>query len=89
MDEGGDIYVEEMAINHIGYFFMSQNKFPEAVKVLELNVDAHPESANAYDSYAEALMKSGDVEGAIKNYRKSLELNPDNSNAKQMLQSLE
>lgn len=89
MDEGGDIYVEEPAINHIGYRLMSMDKFAEAAEVLKLNVNAFPGSFNAYDSYAEALMKSGDVEGAILNYKKSLELNPDNSNAKQMLESLE
>jgi tetratricopeptide (TPR) repeat protein len=89
MEEGGDIYIDEMAINHIGYNFMGMNRFAEAVEVLRLNVDAHPGSFNAYDSYAEALMKSGDVEGAIRNYKRSLELNPDNSNARRMLESLE
>jgi tetratricopeptide (TPR) repeat protein len=89
MDEGGDIYVEEMAINHIGYSLMNMNRFQEAADVLKLNVDAHPESFNAYDSYAEALMKSGDIDGAIRNYKISLELNPDNDNAKRMLESLE
>lgn len=89
MDEGGDVYVEEMAINHIGYSYMGMGRFAEAVEVLKLNVDAHPQSANVYDSYAEALMKNGDIEGAIRNYKKSLELNPDNSNAREMLKSLE
>jgi tetratricopeptide (TPR) repeat protein len=88
MDEGGDIYIDEMGINHIGYRLMSMNRFPEAIEVLKLNVDAHPESSNAYDSYAEALMKSGDVEGAIRNYERSLELNPDNRNAREMLKVL-
>lgn len=34
-------------------------------------------------------MKTGDNENAIKNYRKSLELNSENDNAKQMLKELE
>jgi predicted negative regulator of RcsB-dependent stress response len=34
-------------------------------------------------------MKSGDNKNAIKNYQKSLELNPDNNNAKEMLKNLE
>jgi tetratricopeptide (TPR) repeat protein len=88
VDEGADIYIEEMAINHIGYSYMRMERYAEAVEVLKLNVDAHPESSNAYYSYAEALMKSGDVEGAIRNYKKSLELNPDNTNAREMLESL-
>jgi predicted TPR repeat methyltransferase len=33
-------------------------------------------------------MKNGETDLAIKNYKKSLELNPDNDNAKQMLRKL-
>jgi len=33
-------------------------------------------------------MKKGNSKGAIQNYQKSLELNPDNENAKKMLQQL-
>jgi hypothetical protein len=89
MDEGGDIYVEEMAINYLGYNYMRMEKYDEALAVLKLNVDAHPKSANVYDSYAEALMKSGDKKGAIKNYKKSLQLDPDNKNAWEKLQSMQ
>ena len=48
----------------------------------------NPQSANAYDSLGEAYMKAGDNEKAIKNYKKSLELNPENNNAKKMLEKL-
>jgi predicted negative regulator of RcsB-dependent stress response len=34
-------------------------------------------------------MKSGDTQSAIKNYQKSLEFNPENNNAKEMLKKLE
>ena len=64
-------------------------KFADAVEVFRLNVEVFPESFNVYDSYAEALMKSGDIENAILNYNKSLELNPENNNAREMLQTLE
>ena len=61
----------------------------DAVSVFKLNVEAHPGSANVYDSYAEALLKSGDQRQAILNYRKSLELNPENQNAREVLKELE
>ncbi len=48
-----------------------------------------PNSFNVYDSLGEAYMAKGDKENAIKNYKKSLELNPDNENAKDMLQQLQ
>jgi tetratricopeptide (TPR) repeat protein len=40
----------------------------------------YPTSCNAHDSYAEALMEDGQNEAAIVNYKKSLELNPNNTN---------
>jgi len=48
-----------------------------------------PNRDNPYDSYAEALMTLGKNKEAIKNYKKSLELNPNNNNAKEMLKKLE
>ena len=51
-------------------------------------MEAYPESFNVYDSLGEALLAAGDREGAEANYRKSLELNPDNTNAVEVLQSM-
>ena len=85
---GVDLYFDEWSINDLGYELMSQERFKDAVEVLTLNVDAYPESANAYDSLAEAYMKSGDKTKAVKFYKKSIALNPDNNNAKEMLKTL-
>jgi cytochrome c-type biogenesis protein CcmH/NrfG len=52
-------------------------------------VELHPDSFNVYDSLGEAYMNSGDIKNAVDNYKKSLELNPDNANAKEMLKKLE
>jgi predicted negative regulator of RcsB-dependent stress response len=41
-----------------------------------------------YDSLGEAYMKKGDKEKAIENYQKSLGLNPNNTNAREMLKKL-
>jgi tetratricopeptide (TPR) repeat protein len=43
-------------------------------------VDLFPDIWNAYGSYAEALLADGQKEEAIKMYRKSIALNPDNKN---------
>ena len=87
-EQGGDIYIEEAALNAVGYELMGQERCADAVLVLGLNVEVHPGSANAYDSYADALMKGGDAEGAVRNYRRSLELDPGNDNARNMLERL-
>ena len=47
-----------------------------------------PNSSNVYDSYGEACMLNGDDDEAIKNYKRSLELDPDNVNAIEMLKEL-
>jgi len=85
---GSDIYIEEAAINDIGYYLLGEERFDDAVEVLRLNIDFFPQSFNAYDSYAEALMRSGDIPSAIVNYGKSLELNPENQNARTVIDSL-
>ncbi len=41
-----------------------------------------------YDGFGEAYMDNGDKDLAIENYRKSLELDPGNSNAVTMLKRL-
>ena len=48
----------------------------------------YPESANAYDNSGEGYMMIGQTNKAIKSYERSLVLNPDNENAKEMLKVL-
>ena len=87
-NEGSNVYIEEASLNGIGYYLLGRERYDDAVEVLRLNVDMFPESSNAYDSYAEALMSRGDIQEALLNYNKSLELNPENDNARQMIERL-
>ena len=88
-DPNNELYFEESEFNALGYRLIGTGEMTAAIEIFKLNVELHPESANVYDSLAEAYMNSGDTKKAIKNYKKSLELNPDNSNAKDMLKKLE
>jgi serine-type D-Ala-D-Ala carboxypeptidase/endopeptidase len=72
-------------INSLGYTYIGEGKIAEALAMLKINVDEFPKSFNAYDSYAEALMKDDQKDAAIANYKKSLELNPNNTNAVDIL----
>jgi tetratricopeptide (TPR) repeat protein len=56
--------------------------------VFKMNVEDYPNSPNAYDSLGEAYMINGNKELSIKNYQRSLELNPNNTNALEMLRKL-
>jgi CubicO group peptidase (beta-lactamase class C family) len=79
----------EGELNSLGYQLLSQGKAKDAIEVFKLNVEAYPKSANTYDSLAEAYMKNSEKEFAIKYYRMSLEMNPNNPNAVEMLKKLE
>lgn len=78
-------YLDEDAINTLGYAYLNQEKVDAAMAVFSINVMEFPNSSNVYDSYGEALMIKGQKAEAIVNYQKSLELNPANSNAVDML----
>jgi CubicO group peptidase (beta-lactamase class C family) len=78
----------EPQLNWLGYDLLGAGKVKEALEIFKLNVEAYPQSANAYDSLAEAYMRNGDKESAVKNYEKSLELNPQNKNGADMLKKL-
>jgi len=80
--------VVELEINALGYFYLGKDKIREAIEVFKINVEEFPESFNVYDSMAEAYMKNGDNELAIKYYKKSLEINPQNTNGIEMLKRL-
>jgi len=81
--------VSENDMNNLGYLLLQQGKVKEAIEVFKLNVEAFPESFNVYDSLGEAYMTAGDNENAIINYKKSIELNPNNDGGKKMLEKLE
>lgn len=83
----GDI--SEDAINNIGYQLLSVNKTAGAICIFQLNTELHPNSWNVYDSLGEAYMKNGEKELSLQNYKKSLELNPKNSNATEMLKKFQ
>jgi tetratricopeptide (TPR) repeat protein len=78
----------EDELNILGYRLLGTKKPKEAIAVFQLNVEAYPQSGNVYDSLGEAYMDNGDKEPAIANYRKSLQLNPANKNAEEMLKKL-
>ncbi|MGI8897032.1 MAG: serine hydrolase [Pyrinomonadaceae bacterium] len=79
----------EPELNRLGYQLLEAKKLKEAVEIFKLNVEAYPKGFNTYDSLGEAYMISGNTELAILNYKKSLELNPQNTGATEMLKRLE
>ena len=79
---------DEGQLNGLGYRLIRANNFKDAIRILQLNVEAYPQSWNVYDSLGEAYMDDGNKALAIANYKKSLQLNPKNGGAVSMLQKL-
>ncbi|MEL7232116.1 MAG: serine hydrolase [Pseudomonadota bacterium] len=89
-DEGSkyDLSETEALFNTIGYTFLEDEKLNDAVDVLRFNAVNFPNSPNAHDSLGEALLTLGDIEGALTQYERVLELDPGNVNATKMLEGI-
>lgn len=80
--------VSESQMNSLGYNLLRMQRSADAIEVFKQNVADFPQSANAYDSLGEAYAAQGDKEQAIKNYERSLELNPANTGGAEALKKL-
>mgnify|MGYP001791288808 CR=1 FL=1 len=72
-------------LNQFGYQLFANNKPKGALKVFKLLVSEFPNNSNAHDSLGEAYFRNKDYKNALISYEKSLELNPNNENAKQYI----
>lgn len=75
-------------MNLLGYDLLHNGYVAESLEAFRINVLLHPEDANVYDSYAEALLVSGDDAGAIRMYERSLQLDPANERGARALEKL-
>jgi len=76
----------EGPVNLLGYELVNEKRLEDAIAVLELNVAAHPDSANTYDSLGDAYLEAGRREDAVAMARKTLEKLPGDPNATEALQ---
>jgi len=84
-----DIKIDNDALNSWGYALMNQDHLPEAIEIFKLNIELHPDSSHIHVSLGEAYEKSGQKDLAIINYKKALEINPDNKDAAERLKALQ
>jgi len=93
--------LDENEMNDIGYDLMGgpnnpnpfrfpeSHKYPEALEILRLNAELFPNSWNTHDSYGEILLLVGRKKDAIREYKKSIELNPNNTGGRKILDELQ
>ncbi|MEW6195366.1 MAG: serine hydrolase [Bacteroidota bacterium] len=87
-DDNKNFSLSENDMNNLGYELLNKNMIDEALSVFRMNVVQFPKSSNVYDSYGEAWFKKGVKDSAIVHYKKSLELNPRNTNAVKYLKEM-
>jgi len=76
---GYTILPPELLMNQMGYQLMGAGKMDEAIAVFKSNVERYPNSANVYDSLAEAYEKGGKIDLARPNYEKAVRLGTQNN----------
>jgi tetratricopeptide (TPR) repeat protein len=83
-----EIIIREKVLNRIGFEPVYLGRPQDAVKILQLNVHAYPQSSDAYENLAEAYEAEGDKPHALENYKTALALNPDNKDASDGMKKL-
>ena len=81
----GTLDFGERSLNAFGYELLGEEKVADAVAIFRLNAERFPESGNVWDSLGEGLLAAGQREESIEAYEKSLELDPENDNAREKL----
>ena len=76
-------------LDTVAHMLLKENKVNEAIRIFQENAVSFPDDSNVYDSLAEAYSVQGDRVNAIKYYKKSLEIDPYNANALEVLRHLE
>ena len=80
--------IVESMINSMGYDLLENGEIDAAIRVFDLNAQTFPLSANTWDSLAEAAMTKGAYGSAIRYYQVALKLDPESSNAAQMIERM-
>lgn len=85
-----DIYNfdNQNGLNSLGYDLLGLKKVNESIAIFKLAVSEFPDDANLYDSLAEAYYTNKQYDLAELNYKKSLEMNPENTNAEMMIKKI-
>lgn len=79
----------ETSLNQLTESLLANKKNGDALAIMELNFDAnHPDSVWSYHMLAMTHQANGQIDKAIGDYRKVLELHPDDMWAKQQIETL-
>jgi tetratricopeptide (TPR) repeat protein len=83
--QGGAFKLNDDGIYSWGVTLAGLEKEEQAREIFRLGTHLYPDLPIMYDGLAEMQAKTGQVQEAVKNYRRALELNPKDADAKQYL----
>lgn len=74
---------DELRLNDLGYKLLRSRQNSahlQAVEIMRINAESNPSSWNAWDSFADALIKIGKIQEAVEAYRNAMKACPTNWN---------
>jgi len=86
--ENGYVIEGDQMQNLAGYEFLQNDMIEEAIVVFKINTELFPGVANTFDSLGEAYLMLGNKKSALENYIKAYAMDPDNQNAKRVIENL-
>lgn len=85
---GYEIHASRQTLNLLGFSLIQSKKYKDAIEVFKHCIGVYPDFWMAYHNLAYCYQQTGDRELAIKNYEKTLQLNPHNQAAAERLKKL-
>ena len=83
-----EYYLKQEEMDNVGKALLQQERQDDALEVFKYNVELFPKSGSVYNSLGEYYLKIGDEEFALRNFKKSIQLDPNNINAKENIEKL-
>ena len=86
---GGFVFdFRERVLIELAQQLQSENKLEDAIAVLNLNAEFHPKSSATFHVLGEMYLKNNDGNLAMENFKKALDLDPDNQMVQRRLEEL-
>jgi proline iminopeptidase len=82
-------FVRDVSLDLLATDFLKQGKTAEALAILLVEIKEYPRAFDAFQMLGEVYTKTGKTDLAIRSYRRSLAIRPDNGECRAALQRLE
>ena len=84
-----DPSVRRWQVNQLGYSLLRRRQYDDALAIFKFNTEIHPDYANGWDSLADCYRRMENYELSIENYKKALELDPNDTGIQNRLARVE